>query len=242
MLQEDLFYETSDKDSAASGLERVTFEQLPAATRTQTRRQKHARFNTTAHYTKVKQRHDETQIGLLEAHSEEDGAVFKVCRICMLRVFIIIIIKVHVCAVCIHMIVYSYCISNICKTCIVIGSRVAQCKGPHFQIYSYILYIYKAKMFVPISVHACAMLRLRPASAREGMEHSRGDWPQQVMHVHHSILYTVHDTENLTFSEEFRGCSARNDADFPHGCRGTSARADADLPCRRARIFRADSV
>lgn len=79
MLQEDLFYETSDKDSAASGLERVTFEQLPAATRTQTRRQKHARFNTTAHYTKAKQRHDETQIGLLEAHSEEDGAVLKVC-------------------------------------------------------------------------------------------------------------------------------------------------------------------
>ena len=35
---------------------------------------------------------------------------------------------------------------------------------------------------------------------------------------------TVHDTENLTFSEEFRGCSARNDADFPHGCHGISAR------------------
>ena len=50
---------------------------------------------------------------------------------------------------------------------------------------------------------------------------------------------TVHDTENLTFSEEFRGCSAQNDADFPHGCRGTSARAGADLPCGRARIFRA---
>ena len=40
----------------------------------------------------------------------------------------------------------------------------------------------------------------------------------------------------------------RNDANFPHGCRGTSARADADsaqadadFPCRRARIFRADS-
>ena len=54
------------------------------------------------------------------------------------------------------------------------------------------------------------------------------------------IWYTVHDTENLTFSEEFRGCSARNDADFPHGCRGTSTRADADLPYGRARIFRAD--
>ena len=47
----------------------------------------------------------------------------------------------------------------------------------------------------------------------------------------------------------------RNDTNFPHGCRGTSARADADsaradadsaqadadFPCRRARIFRADS-
>ena len=36
---------------------------------------------------------------------------------------------------------------------------------------------------------------------------------------------TVHDTENLTFSAEFRDCSARNDAEFPRGCRGTSARA-----------------
>ena len=68
---------------------------------------------------------------------------------------------------------------------------------------------------------------------------------------------TVHDTENLTFSEEFRGCAARNNADFPHGCRGTSARAPrifraggrrssvragVDLPRRRARIFRADLV
>ena len=39
-----------------------------------------------------------------------------------------------------------------------------------------------------------------------------------------------------------------NDADFPHGCRGTSvwadedsAQVDADFPCRRVRIFRADS-
>lgn len=80
ILQEDLFYETSDKGSTASGLERVAFEQpLPAATRTQTRRQKHARSNTTARYTKAKQRHDELQIGLLEEHSEEDGVVFKVC-------------------------------------------------------------------------------------------------------------------------------------------------------------------
>ena len=37
--------------------------------------------------------------------------------------------------------------------------------------------------------------------------------------------HTVHDTENLTFSAEFRDCSARNDAEFPRGCRGTSARA-----------------
>ena len=41
--------------------------------------------------------------------------------------------------------------------------------------------------------------------------------------IRHKVR-TVHDTENLTFSEEFRGCSARNDADFP---------------CGRARIFRA---
>ena len=58
--------------------------------------------------------------------------------------------------------------------------------------------------------------------------------------LHLVACTTVHDTENFTFSEEFRGCSARNDADFPHGCRGTSARADTDLPCGRARIFRAD--
>ena len=56
----------------------------------------------------------------------------------------------------------------------------------------------------------------------------------------HILTYTVHDTENLTFSEEFRGCSAWNDADFPHGRRGTSARAGADLPCGQVRIFRAD--
>ena len=82
------------------------------------------------------------------------------------------------------------------------------------------------------------------------------------IYIYTIILYfkwygTVHDTENLTFSKEFRGCSARNDADFPHGRRGTSARAPrnfraggrgssvragADLPHRRARIFRADSV
>ena len=46
-----------------------------------------------------------------------------------------------------------------------------------------------------------------------------------LMSNHFSCLPTVHDTENLTFSEEFRGCSTRNDADFPHGCRGTSAQA-----------------
>ena len=59
-------------------------------------------------------------------------------------------------------------------------------------------------------------------------------------HLHAMVLQplTVHDTENLTFSAEFRDCSARNDAEFPRGCRGTSARADADsarvdadLPC-----------
>ena len=82
ILQEDLFYEISDKGSAASGLEQVAFEQpLPAATRTQTRRQKHARSNTTARYTKAKQRHDELQLAtsLLEEHSEEDSVMFKVC-------------------------------------------------------------------------------------------------------------------------------------------------------------------
>ena len=66
---------------------------------------------------------------------------------------------------------------------------------------------------------------------------------------------TVHDTENLTFSEEFRGCSARTPADSCAEQRRFSARvlrtsaladvdsvqADADFPCRRARIFRADS-
>ena len=49
------------------------------------------------------------------------------------------------------------------------------------------------------------------------------------------FIYMVHDTENLTFSEEFRGCSARNDTDFPHRCCGTSAREDTDFPCWRAR-------
>ena len=61
-------------------------------------------------------------------------------------------------------------------------------------------------------------------------------------------IVTVHDTENLTFSEEFRGCSTRNDADFPCGWarifraggRGSSVRVGADLPCGRARIFRTD--
>ena len=61
-----------------------------------------------------------------------------------------------------------------------------------------------------------------------------------VLHVH-----TVHDTENLTFSAEFRDCSARNDAEFPRGCRGTSARVPrnfragaAELPCGLPRIPR----
>ena len=65
---------------------------------------------------------------------------------------------------------------------------------------------------------------------------------QYIRMCYYRTVCTVHDTENLTFSEEFRGCSAWNDADFPHGCRGTSARAGADLLRRRAGIFRADSV
>ena len=61
----------------------------------------------------------------------------------------------------------------------------------------------------------------------------------------------VHDTENLTFSEEFRGCFAQTPADscverrgssarVPHGQtqifrvggRESSAQTDMDLPCR----------
>ena len=76
---------------------------------------------------------------------------------------------------------------------------------------------------------------------------------QRVDHVRQliaplSVRDTVHDTENLTFSKEFRGCSARTPVDscaerrgFLHGCCGTSVQADADFPCRRAQIFRADS-
>ena len=54
---------------------------------------------------------------------------------------------------------------------------------------------------------------------------------------------TVHDMENLTFSEESvvvpRGhpqIVVWNDADFPHGCHGTSAQADTDFLCGRAQI------
>ena len=61
----------------------------------------------------------------------------------------------------------------------------------------------------------------------------------------HTQEHTVHDTENLTFSAEFRDCSARNDAEFPRGCRGTSARVlrnfragAAELPCGLTRIPR----
>ena len=83
--------------------------------------------------------------------------------------------------------------------------------------------------------------------------------------VHHrQYIHTVHDTENLTFSEEFRGCSARNDtvfrtgaAELPRGRRGTSARVPrifraggcgssvrvgVVLPRTQAQIFRADLV
>ena len=68
------------------------------------------------------------------------------------------------------------------------------------------------------------------------VQHSHCKVVRYVLGMH---AYTVHDTENLTFSEEFHGCSARNDADFPHGCRGTSARVCTDLPCVQAQIFHA---
>ena len=53
------------------------------------------------------------------------------------------------------------------------------------------------------------------------------------------ILYTVHDTENLTFSEEFRGCSASARVELPRGRtrifraggRGSSAQTGTSLPC-----------
>ena len=61
------------------------------------------------------------------------------------------------------------------------------------------------------------------------------------MHVY-MYIRTVHDTENLTFSEEFRGCSARNDADFPHGCRGISARVPRNFLAGAAKLFRGSSV
>ena len=41
---------------------------------------------------------------------------------------------------------------------------------------------------------------------------------------------TVHDMENLTFSEEFCGCSVRNDADLPQGGRRSSGREDMNFP------------
>ena len=41
---------------------------------------------------------------------------------------------------------------------------------------------------------------------------------------------TVHDTENLTFSEEFCGWFVRNDADLPQGGRRSSAQADMNFP------------
>ena len=53
-------------------------------------------------------------------------------------------------------------------------------------------------------------------------------------------ISTVHDMENLTFSEEFRGCRAPRN--FRAGGRGFFVRAGADLPRRWARSFRADLV
>ena len=47
---------------------------------------------------------------------------------------------------------------------------------------------------------------------------------------HAQITRTVHDTENLTFSEEFRGCSVRTPADSCAERCGSSARADTNFP------------
>ena len=47
-----------------------------------------------------------------------------------------------------------------------------------------------------------------------------------------NVPYTVHDTENLTFSEEFRSCSVQTPVDSCAERRGSSARVP--------RIFRAD--
>ena len=43
------------------------------------------------------------------------------------------------------------------------------------------------------------------------------------MHVENMLIATVHDTENLTFSEEFHGCSAQTPADSCAERRGSSA-------------------
>ena len=45
-------------------------------------------------------------------------------------------------------------------------------------------------------------------------------WPST---VHSTLQHTVRDMENLTFSEEFRGCSARIAVDNPRIDRGESA-------------------
>ena len=54
-------------------------------------------------------------------------------------------------------------------------------------------------------------------------------------------IFTVHDTENLTFSEEFRSCSAQASADSCAIWRGSSTQAGADLLRGWTRIFHADS-
>ena len=42
-------------------------------------------------------------------------------------------------------------------------------------------------------------------------------------------IFTVHDTENLTFSKEFRGCSVRTPADSCVERRGSSTHADTNF-------------
>ena len=43
-------------------------------------------------------------------------------------------------------------------------------------------------------------------------------------------IFTVHDTENLTFSKEFCGCSVRTPADSCAERHGSSAHADTNFP------------
>ena len=55
------------------------------------------------------------------------------------------------------------------------------------------------------------------------------------------LSYTVHDTENLTFSEKFRGCFAQTPADSYTERRGSSAPVPRifQILRRRTRVFRA---